>query len=121
LSPINAEGFTPPHRRGPYTKAAVHQLLTRKGLRDVTPAAELAKHESWVSDLADALGLRPAKVRRWIRYGWVQGRQLPGQGLWVAWADGAELRRLRKLKTHSRQGGPASPQELTTPTHYPDK
>jgi hypothetical protein len=119
---LNAEGFTPPHRRGPYTKAAVHQLLTRTGLRNVTPAAaELAKHEWWVRDLAAALGLSPAQVRRWIRYGWVQGRQLPGQGLWVAWADGAELRRLRTLKTHFRQGGPAYPPELTAPKHDPYK
>ena len=117
---LHAEGFTPPHRRGPYTKAAVHQLLTRQGLRDVKPeAAELAKHAWWVSDLAEALGLSPAKVRRWIRLGWVQGRQVPGQGQWVAWADGAELRRLRKLKARSRQGGPAYPQELITPKNGP--
>jgi DNA invertase Pin-like site-specific DNA recombinase len=117
---LNAEGFTPPHRRGPYTKAVVHQLLTRHGLRDVKPeAAALARHEWWVSDLADALGLSPAKVRRWIRLGWVQGRQVPGQGQWVAWADGAELRRLRKLKARSRQGGPAYPQELITPKNRP--
>jgi hypothetical protein len=119
---LNAEGFTPPHRRGPYTKAAVHQLLTRKGLRDVQPvAAELAPHEWWVSDLAAAVGLNPAKVRRWIRWGWVQGRQLPGQGQWVAWADGAELRRLRKLKAHSGQGCPAYPPELITPKRHPKK
>jgi DNA invertase Pin-like site-specific DNA recombinase len=110
---LNAEGFTPPHRRGPYTKAVVHQLLTRHGLRDVKPAAAaLAKHEWWVNDLAEALGLSPAKVRRWIRLGWVHGRQVPGPAQWVAWADGAELRRLRKLKARSRKGGPAYPQEL---------
>jgi hypothetical protein len=113
---LNAEGFTPPHRRGPYTKAVVHQLLTRHGLRDIRPeAAPLARHEWRVTDLAAALGLSPAKVRRWIRLGWLQGRQTPGQGQWVAWADGAELRRLRKLKVRSRKGGPAYPQEWITP------
>jgi DNA invertase Pin-like site-specific DNA recombinase len=118
---LNEEGFTPPHRRGLYTKAIVHQLLTRKGLRDVTAeAAELAAHEWWVRDLAATLGLRSAKVRRWIRLGWLHGRQAPGPGHWVAWADRAELRRLRKLKAHSRQGGPAYPQELITPKNHPN-
>jgi DNA invertase Pin-like site-specific DNA recombinase len=117
---LHEEGFTPPHRRGPYTKAVVHQLLTRHGLRGVKPeAAELGKHEWRVVDLAAALGLRPAKVRLWIRRGWLHGRQTPGQGFWVAWADGAELRRLRKLKARSRRGGSAYPQELITPKERP--
>ena len=89
-------------------------------LRGVKPeAAELGKHEWWVVDLAEALGLRPAKVRRWIRRGWLHGRQTPGQGFWVAWADAAELRRLRQLKARSRRGGSAYPQELMTPKERP--
>jgi DNA invertase Pin-like site-specific DNA recombinase len=117
---LNAEGFTPPHRRGPYTKAMVHQLLTRHGLREVKPeAAALGKHEWWVIDLAEALGLRPAKLRLWIRRGWLHGRQTPGQGCWVAWADAAELRRLRKLKARSSRGGSAYPRELITPKERP--
>jgi hypothetical protein len=116
---FNAEGFTPPYRRGPYTKAVVHQLLTRHGLRDVQPEAALGQHEWRVVDLAAVLGLSPAKVRRWIRCGWLHGRQPPGPGPWVAWADGVELRRLRKLKARSRKGGSAYPRELITPKKRP--
>lgn len=117
---LNAEGFTPPHRRGPYTKAVVHQLLTRHGLREVQPdAAKLAKHEWRVVDLAAVVGLRPAKLRQWIRRGWLHGRQIPGQGQWLAWADRAEVRRLRKLKARSRKGGSAYPRELITPKNHP--
>jgi hypothetical protein len=119
---LNAEGFTPPHRRGGYTKASVHQLLTRHGLRDVKPvAAALAKHEWWVAELAATLGVSPGKVRRWIRRGWLHDRQVPGQGQWVAWADGAEVRRLRKLKACSRQGGGPDPQEVLTPKKHPGR
>jgi hypothetical protein len=116
---LNAEGFTPPHR-GVFTKALVHQLLKRRGLRQVKPEdADLGKHEWRLAELAALLGVKAGKLRLWLRRGWLHGRQTSGQGHWVAWADKAELRRLRKLTACSRRGGSAYPPEVITPKKRP--
>ena len=51
----------------------------------------------------------------WTRQGWLHSRKTPAQCLWVLWADGHELKRLRKLAALSRRGVVEYPAELTTP------
>jgi hypothetical protein len=49
--------------------------------------------------------------------GWVQARKLPVPGgHWALWADGAELKRLARLRSYSRKRRDEPiPTELTTP------
>ncbi len=52
--------------------------------------ARRATVESW------ALGLSPHTLHGWWKKGWMHVRQVGGRGgLWAAWADVAELGRLR--------------------------
>ena len=78
-------------------------------------AEELGPGEWWLSDLARALRVPRRKLRDWVLWGWVQGRQTAVQGLWVVWADKDELRRLRRLRACSKRGMRCYPKELTTP------
>ena len=74
------------------------------------------KGEWWLPDLATELGVRPVVVHRWRWSGWLHSRQLPGDnGRWIVWADGSELRRLRRLRAHELENrGRGVPSELTT-------
>ena len=113
---LNEEGFSPPKRRGPFSKALVRQLLRRQGLSDErTGPSPLGAHEWWLSALAGELKVPVGKVRGWLRRGWLHGRQTPAQRLWIVWADRDELRRLRKLAARSVRGVTSQPRELTTP------
>ncbi len=114
---LNAEGFSPPKRCGPFTAPVVRQLLVRRGLigNERTHGGPLRPNEWWLVDLACALQTSPLKLRDWIVRGWVTARQTPVQGYWIAWADEQELSRLRKLSAHSRRGVTGYPAELTTP------
>lgn len=113
---LNEEGFSPPKRRGPFSKALVRQLLRRQGLSDErTGPSPLGAHEWWLSALAGELKVPVGKVRGWLRRGWLHGRQTPAQRLWIVWADRDELRRLSKLAARSVRGVTSQPRELTTP------
>jgi len=48
------------------------------------------------------------------------GRQTAVQGFWIAWADGAELKRLRQLQARSERGVITHPDELITPKKKTD-
>ncbi len=118
---LNAEGFRPPKRRGGFGREMVRQLLSRRGLGDERrDAAMLGPHEWWLSALADELEMPHERLREWICRGWMSARQTPVQGLWIAWADGAELARLRELRIRSRRGSTRYPPELTTPKRTTD-
>jgi hypothetical protein len=114
---LNAEGFSPPKGRGPFTKPIVWQLLVRRGLvgNERTQGEPLGPHEWWLVDLARKLQINPLKLRDWICRGWVTARQTPVQGYWIAWADDEELGRLRELGARSHRGRTGYPRELTTP------
>jgi DNA invertase Pin-like site-specific DNA recombinase len=116
---LNEEGFRPPRQEGPFTREIVSQLLHRRGLaKEMSCARPLEPGEWWLADLGRELGMPAAKLRDWIKRGWLHGRRTQVQGLWVAWADGSELRRLRQLRERSERGVTSYPQELTTPQKH---
>jgi DNA invertase Pin-like site-specific DNA recombinase len=101
---LNTEGWKPPKRREHFGAPGVRALLVRMGLCAVhrSPAygqPQLKKHEWWVANLADRLGMPHVTLQHWIYRGWVQARQLDGrQGRWVIWANAKELKRLEQLR-----------------------
>jgi DNA invertase Pin-like site-specific DNA recombinase len=113
---LNEAGYRTPKMRGDFHPALVRKLLSRRGLaNEKTYQGELKPHEWRLPDLAHELQVPATKLRDWMVRGWLHCRQTPAQGLWIAWADRDELKRLRKLKKRSRRGVVAHPPELTTP------
>jgi DNA invertase Pin-like site-specific DNA recombinase len=113
---LNREGFVPPQRRGPFNADGVRQLLVRQGLASGRKQRHaLGEHEWWLADLEKEVGVPEGTMRRWLRLGWVNGRQTPVQHFWVVWADPDELRRLRKLRELAWKKSHSIPQELKTP------
>lgn len=100
---LNQEGFRPPKCRSTFNDVMVRQLLSRRGIgRERDNKAILQPNEWWLSELANNLEISKYRLRDWIRYGWVRARKSPVEGLWIAWADGRELGRLRQLKVRSK-------------------
>jgi hypothetical protein len=100
---LNCEGFRPPKRRETYNAQMVRTLLSRqKRVGRRARAVEnhsLATDEWWFTDLARHLDLPQPTLYKWMRRGWVNGRQLPvAGGRWILWADADELDRLRHLR-----------------------
>jgi DNA invertase Pin-like site-specific DNA recombinase len=118
---LNAEGFSPPKRRGAFTPPVVYQLLKRRALIGNERSSDdlLAPQEWWLTDLARELQMSHLKLRDWVARGWVHGRKTPVQGYWILWADKPEVHRLRTLLHHSRRGMNAYSSNLTTPKHRP--
>jgi hypothetical protein len=118
---LNADGFSPPKRRGEFTSPVVYQLLKRRGLIGDERSHDelLGKNEWWLTDLARVLKMSHLKLRDWNARGWVHGRKTPVQGYRILWADKEEVRRLRKLLAASRRGMNAYTSELKTPKKRP--
>jgi hypothetical protein len=102
---LNREGYHPP-RDGVFTGNRVRKLFMRLGLADAPagvggPADLPGEHERWLPDLAAELGVNPIVVHRWRWSGKLHARQLAGaNGRWIVWADGDEVRRLRRLRAY---------------------
>jgi DNA invertase Pin-like site-specific DNA recombinase len=99
---LNAEGFRPPKRSPVFTPNAVTDLLRALGIeRTRTPASRnrpaLAKHEWWLRDLAEHLGMSAVTLDSWVRRGWATGYLHPAARLTVVCADPDEAERLRAL------------------------
>ena len=60
-------------------------------------------------------------LRDWLDHGWVQRRQTPARGRWLAWADADELQRLRQLQAHCRRGKATYPPALKAPKERAEK
>jgi hypothetical protein len=117
---LNTEGFVPPKRYRPFSKALVCQLLARQGLGDERHApALLGPDEWWLGALARVLQMSPMKLRDWVVRGWLHARKSPAQGLWIVWADAEERARLGQLLTQSQRGANAYPMSCTTPKPHP--
>jgi DNA invertase Pin-like site-specific DNA recombinase len=122
---LNREGHRTA-RGGPYTGSRVRRLFMNLGLNSApagvaSPADLPGEGEWWLPELASELGVKPIVVHRWRWSGWVQARQLPGDnGRWIVWADGAERRRLRRLRKHEVENrGREAPEELRRPKPRP--
>jgi DNA invertase Pin-like site-specific DNA recombinase len=118
---LNCEGYAVP-RGERYTGHRVRQLFGRFGLAGVPAGVRAesdlpAQDEWWLPALAAELGVKPIVVHRWRWSGWLQARQLPGDGgRWIVRADAAEVRRLRRLRAFEikYRGREKPPPELTT-------
>jgi DNA invertase Pin-like site-specific DNA recombinase len=97
---LTREGYRTPRTQKGYTPTSVRQLLCRRGLTGGAVGREqLESGEWWMPDLAQKLGTTYDRIRDWALQGKVRARRVPAGGPWVVWADGQELRRLRKLMT----------------------
>jgi DNA invertase Pin-like site-specific DNA recombinase len=113
---LHVAGFRPPRKKGAYTAEQVQGLLLRCDLRqEQARVGQLGQNEWWLPDLAHALNIKATKLRDWAARGCIHARKTPAQRSWIVWADGSERRRLRRLKSHSKRGMAALPQELITP------
>jgi DNA invertase Pin-like site-specific DNA recombinase len=97
---LTREGYRTPRTQKGYTPTSVRQLLCRRGLTGGAIGREqLESGEWWMPDLAQKLGTTYDRLRDWALHGKVRARRVQAGGPWVVWADGQELRRLRKLMT----------------------
>ena len=95
---LNREGFTPPRRRGTFTKGCIGDLIRRLGLTgELFRNDLLGPNEWWTPDLAGELGVIAVKIHYWVKQGWIHHRRTPSGKHVIVWADTDELRRLRKL------------------------
>jgi DNA invertase Pin-like site-specific DNA recombinase len=117
---LNEEGFRTT-KGAHFHEDVVRQLPSRRGLGDERKQpGVLGPHEWWLADLSRASGVRLAVLRAWAKKGWFHSRKSPVQGLWIVWADGPEMDRLRRLAACSPEGPFAQyPAELTTPRDRP--
>jgi hypothetical protein len=124
---LNQEGFRPVKPVDQIDKVMVAYVLAKYILPDSKKRrrsirAKLERSEWLVTDLAEKLKVSRATVHRWVNFGWIHCRRLPGlQSTLICWADADELKRLRKLR-HARHGwwDPPWPPELTTPKPRPE-
>lgn len=113
---LKEEGFRSAKMRGDIRPDLVRKILSRHGLtNEKTDEEQLGAHEWWLADLAREVPMTAQKLSAWARRGWVTARKTAGQGLWVLWADGRELRRLRRLAAASQRGVDGHPESLTMP------
>jgi hypothetical protein len=95
---LNREGFSPPRRRGAFTKGCVGDLVRRLGLTDELFRNDLLRrNEWWIPDLARELGVIAVKIHYWVKQRWIHHRRTLSRKHLIVWADQGELRRLRKL------------------------
>ena len=95
---LNEEGFVPPRRRGVFTEAGIGSLVRDLGLvGELFRDDLLAKHEWWIPELAEKLGVIPQKVHYWVKQAWLHSRRTPSGKHLIVWADKDEIRRLRRL------------------------
>ena len=95
---LNREGFSPPRRRGVFTKGCIGDLIRRLGLTgELFRTNQLRQNEWWIPDLARELGVIGANIHYWVKQGWIHHRRTPSGKHLILWADQDELRRLGKL------------------------
>ncbi len=117
---LNREGYRPP-RVGAYNGDRVRRLFRRFDLADVPAGvagpSDLPGSDEWWPPGAGRRARWLIVVHRWRWSGWLHARQLPGEnGRWIIWADGSEVRRLRRLRAHELENrGVVAPTLLKTP------
>ena len=113
---LNREGFSPPRRRGVFTKGCIGDLIRRLGLTgELFRTNQLRQNEWWIPDLARELGVIAVKIHYWVKQGWIHHRRTPSGKHLILWADQDELRRLRKLAGKKTSWFAAKHPELIIP------
>jgi DNA invertase Pin-like site-specific DNA recombinase len=119
---LTQEGYRPPRGGEGFTHHMIIEFLKRLGMGGPSRAptldpAALGTHEWSVKRLARHLRMSARTLTEWCRRGWVHSRKLPGpKGHLIVWADGRELKRLRRLGAFRLTNSPPPyPAELTTP------
>ena len=65
---LNREGFSPPRRRGAFTKGCIGDLVRRLGLAgELFRKDLLRRNEWWIPDLARELGVIAVKIHYWVK------------------------------------------------------
>jgi DNA invertase Pin-like site-specific DNA recombinase len=92
------EGFQSPKYARPFSRQSVVELMRRLGLHQTLRRERLVlnEHEWWLSDLQSELGCSNSTLHLWRQKGWIQARRYENGRRWVAWADEAELQRLKQ-------------------------
>jgi hypothetical protein len=92
------DGFQSPKYARPFSRQSVIELMKRLGLHQTLrrPRPVLNEHEWWLSDLQSELGCSNSTLHLWRQKGWIQARRYENGRHWVAWADEAELQRLKQ-------------------------
>jgi hypothetical protein len=92
------EGFRSPKHARPFSRQCVIELMRR--LRVLPPRQRrrppLSEHEWWLSDLEAEVGRSNSTLHQWRQRGWLKARWPDQSKRWVAWADEAELQRLKQ-------------------------
>jgi hypothetical protein len=117
---LNAEGFCPINPRDRFNRDVVRSLLLKLGLRGEKDDETLLNGGEWrIRDLAREAGVPWQTLREWATKGWVHGRQTRVQKLWILWADGQEIERLRGLRSARSREALGYPKELISPKPRP--
>jgi len=92
------EGFRSPKHARPFSRQSVIELMRRLGVQPPRRHRRppLQEHEWWLSDLERELGKSNSTLHQWRKRGWLQARWHEHSKRWVAWADEAELQRLKE-------------------------
>lgn len=103
---LNQEGFRPPKHTQSFKDYAVYELMRTLGLTHsaIAPpsSVELATHEWWFKDLAQALEMPVSTLSSWKRRGKLQARRVSSvDRRWIIWADETDLERLRQYRHRS--------------------
>src|SRR5215831_18708408 len=83
---------------GVISRQSVVELMRRLGVHHPRRRRRppLRDHEWWWSDLERVLGVANSTWHQWRKRGWLQVRWHDQSQRWVAWADEAELQRLKQ-------------------------
>jgi hypothetical protein len=92
------EGFRSPKHVRPFSRQSVIELMRRLEVRQPRRRRRppLPEHEWWLSELERELGRSNSTLHQWRKRGWLQARWHDQSKRWVAWADEAELQRLKQ-------------------------
>jgi DNA invertase Pin-like site-specific DNA recombinase len=113
---LNDEGFRMARHGRPITAFTVAKLLNESPFREQLRNQKLQPNEWLVEDLAKELGMKQKKLKDWVTRGWARAIQRPFGGVWILWADNAEIKRLRLLA--ARRPGDNRPPEETLVPHW---
>jgi hypothetical protein len=92
------EGFRSPTHARPFRRQSVIELLRRLGVHQPRRHRRppLQEHEWWLSELERAWGKAHSTLHQGRQRGGLQARWHAHSKRWVAWADEAELQRLKE-------------------------